>query len=462
MEARTSRFRVVRPLGFMVLAAVSCQEPVDPAARSTRLSPASPTQLTGTVGTPVAEAPSVMVRDASGKAVAGVTVTFTVRSGGGVIQTPRAVSSSDGVAGVNAWTLGTAVGVNAIAATNASGDTVVFTANATAGPPFRLEKVDGDGQIALPGAALGVRPRVRVSDIHGNPLSGITVTFAVEAGGGSVSEPVAVSDPAGVAESGVWVLGSAGLQQLVARAGPLVSGPFTAKAVAPPFTCGTDGELPARTTFRSELTPLSCKDTDGRSLEAYTIVVTQPDAYVFTAASTEFDTSLELLGAGRVEVARNDDRSATTKNSQIKALLAQGVYTLVVSSPKLGATGSYDLSYQAVATNVDRCEDAFIVRGFTTRGIVEEADCTPSPNVYSDRFRIYLEAGSRVEILVRDFSYSGPKVELHAPDGTYASGAPGGAYYLTRLAYTAPVDGYYTILVGLIEEYGIDYEMTVQ
>jgi hypothetical protein len=48
VEARTSRFQVVRPLAFMVLAAVSCREPVDPAARSTRLSPASPTQLTGT------------------------------------------------------------------------------------------------------------------------------------------------------------------------------------------------------------------------------------------------------------------------------------------------------------------------------------------------------------------------------------------------------------------------------
>ena len=461
MESRTSRWRVACRLGYLVLAAVSCRDSVGPDVRSTRLSPASPTQLTGTVGTPVADPPSVMVRDASGKAVAGVAVTFTVRSGGGFIQTPRVVSNSAGLARVAAWTLGTATGVNSIAATSSSGDTVVFTADGVAGPPFHLEKVDGDGQIALPGAALGVRLRVRVSDVHGNPLSGITVTFVVEAGGGSVSGAVAVSDVSGIAESGEWVLGSPGLQRMVARAGQLVSVPFTAKAVAPPFTCAPYGGLPMRTTFRSELTALSCKGADGRPLEAYTIVVTEPNAYVFTVASAEFDTYLELRAAGLIEVARNDDRGATTTNSQIKALLAPGTYTLTVSSSQLGATGSYDLSYQPVGTNVEHCEEAFIVRGITVRGVVEASDCTILPDQYSDRFRIYVEAGSQVEILVEDFSYSGPIVELHGPNGSYAAAYPSGNY-VTRLVYSAPVDGYYTVLVGLLNEYGVDYEITVR
>jgi hypothetical protein len=178
-------------------------------------------------------------------------------------------------------------------------------------------------------------------------------------------------------------------------------------------------------------------------------------------ASTGFDTYLELRDAGLIEVARNEDRSATTTNSQVKALLAPGTYTLVVSSSKLGATGSYDLSYQPVNTNVERCEEAFIVRGVTARGIVKSADCALSPNQLSDRFLIYLEAGSRIEILVRDFSYSGPNIELHAPDGTSARASPNGDY-LTTLAYSAPVDGYYTVLVGLLDEDGVDYEITVQ
>ena len=461
MESRTSRVRLARHLGCIVLAAVSCRDAAGPDARRTRLSAASPMQLTGTVGTAVADPPSVMVRDASGKAVAGVAVTFSIRSGGGFTQPSVVVSNSAGLARLAGWTLGTATGTNHVAATNASGDTVVFTAEAVAGPPFLLEKVDGDGQIALPGTALGVRPRVKVSDIHGNPVPGVTVTFVVAEGGGSVLGAVAISDVGGVAESGEWVLGLPGLQRLVARAGQLTSPAFTARAVTPPLTCAPYRGLPMQTTFRSELTAESCRGADGRSLEAYTIVVTEHNAYTFTVTSGDFDTHLELRDAGLVEVAKNDDRSTTTTNSQIKALLAPGTYTLVVSSSKLGASGSYDLSYQSVGTSVDRCEDVFIVRGITTRGIVEDWDCTIPPNLWSDRFRIYLEAGSQVEILVRDFSYSFPNIELSGPSSSYASASPS-ANYVTKLVYSAPVDGYYTVQVGLVNEYGVDYEITVR
>ena len=461
MQSRSLRVRVVCLLGAIILVVASCQEPGGPDVRSTILSPASPTQLTGTAGTPVADPPSVMVRDASGKAVAGVAVTFSVRSGGGFTQPSVVVSNSAGLARLGGWTLGTAAGTNQIAAANASGDTVVFTAEAVAGPPFLLEKVDGDGQIALPGTALGVKPQVKVSDVHGNPVPGVMVTFVVEEGGGSVLGGVAITDVAGIAESGGWVLGSPGLQRMVARAGQLVSPPFTAKAVIPPLTCAPYRGLPMRTTFRSELTAASCKGADGRTLEAYTIVVTEHNAYVFTVASTEFDTYLELRGAGLIEVAKNDDRGATTTNSQIKALLAPGTYTLVVSSSKLGATGAYDLSYQPANMGANSCEEVFIVRGITTRGIVEDWDCTISPDLWSDRFRIYLEAGSQVEILVRDFSYSFPNIELSGPGGSYAS-ASASASYVTRLAFTAPVDGYYTLQVGLLNEYGVDYELTVR
>jgi len=461
MQTRISPFRLAFQLVPVALAVVSCREPAGPDAKRTTLSPASSTQLTGTVGTSVVEAPSVTVRDASGRAVAGVAVTFSVRSGGGTIRTPRVVSSSDGVARVAAWTLGTAPGPNTIAAMNASGDSVVFAADAVAGPPFYLLKVDGgDGQRAQPGAALGVRPRVRVLDVYGNPLSGITVTFAVEAGGGSVSEAEAVSDTAGIAESGEWVLGSPGIQRMVARVGQLVSEPFTAKAIAPPFTCAPYTGLPLQATFRSELTAVSCKDAQGRSLEAYTIVVTQHNAYVFTVTSAEFDTDLELRDADLVEVAKSDDRSTMT-NSRFKVLLGPGTYSLVVSSSKLGATGSYALSYEQAGTNVERCEEAFIARGVTARGVVEEWDCSSSTDVFWDRFRIYLQAGSSVEILVRDLGYSGPNIELHAPDGSYATVGQG-RDYLTKLVYTAPVDGYYTALVGLLNEYGVDYEISVR
>jgi hypothetical protein len=217
-----------------------------------------------------------------------------------------------------------------------------------------------------------------------------------------------------------------------------------------------------QTPFRAGLTGLGCVGPDGRSFDAYTIVVTQPNAYVFSVTSAEFDTFLELRGARVVPLASNDNRSAITTNSEIKALLPAGTYTLSVSSSKPGARGSYSVSYQRTTTSVDKCEEAFIVRGITARGLVNADDCTLSPAEYSDRFRIYLEAGSRVEIRVRDFSYSGPNIRLVTPSGSDALSGPGPEYYLTTLVYTALVDGYYTVLVGLLNDTGVDYEITVQ
>jgi hypothetical protein len=410
----------------------------------------------GTVATSVVDVPSVTVRDASGKPLAGVVVTFSVTSGGGDIETSRVVSSSAGVASAGRWTLGSLRGTNVLVATIASGDSVVFTADAVAGPPFFLEKVNGDGQIASPGAVLGIRPRVSVRDLYNNRLSGVPVTFAVEAGGGSVSNAVAVTDSAGIAESGDWVLGQTGLQRMVARAGALVSEPFIARAVVP-FSCAPSGELPIQVTVQSQLTALSCTGADGRLLDTYNIVVPQSGAYVFTLASTEFDTHLELRGADLIEVARTGDPKATTK-SLIKVLLPPGTYTLSVSSSR---PSSYGVSYQPTSPSADWCEDVFIVLGAEARGIVEGSICGLDPYEFSDRYLIHLEAGTHVEIRVEDFSYSGPNIEMVSPDSTRVRAGPSGNY-LTTLAYVAPVSGYYTVLVGLLNEIGVEYRITVR
>ena len=263
-----ARLRLARDLGFIVLTAASCggeaAGPNAPNEKGARLSAASPTQIKGTVVTAVIDAPSVAVHDASGKALAGVVVTFSVRTGAGAIETPRVVSSSAGIASVGRWTLGTVRGTNVLVATIASGDSVVFTGDAVAGPPFFIEKVGGDGQITSPGAALAIHPQVSVSDLYHNGLSGVTVTFAVEAGGGSVSRAVAVTDSAGSADSGDWVLGETGLQRMVARAGALVS-EFTARAGFP-LSCAPPAVLPIQTMVQSQLTPLSCTGADGRFL----------------------------------------------------------------------------------------------------------------------------------------------------------------------------------------------------
>ena len=83
---------------------------------------------TATVGTALAVAPSVIVRDFAGTAVSGVSVTFTVKSGGGSVVTATVLTNASGIATLGSWIVGAGAGQNTLAATAAGLPTVVFTA----------------------------------------------------------------------------------------------------------------------------------------------------------------------------------------------------------------------------------------------------------------------------------------------------------------------------------------------
>jgi hypothetical protein len=65
----------------------------------------------------------------------------------------------------------------------------------------------GDGQEGEPGADLPVHPAVMVRDKAGHGMAGVTVTFAVDSGGGFIADAVATTDAAGTAVAGTWTLG---------------------------------------------------------------------------------------------------------------------------------------------------------------------------------------------------------------------------------------------------------------
>src|SRR5205814_3844063 len=68
-----------------------------------------------------ATAPSVLVRDAYGNPVSGVSVTFTTTGGTGALASPASggsiLTNASGIATVGTWTLGNAAGTNTVDAT---------------------------------------------------------------------------------------------------------------------------------------------------------------------------------------------------------------------------------------------------------------------------------------------------------------------------------------------------------
>jgi adhesin/invasin len=72
----------------------------------------------------------------------------------------------------------------------------------------QLSVIAGDGQQVSAGSAVPIAPSVAVYDALDNPLSGVTVTFAVTAGGGSVAGNVQTTDGTGRATVTGWTLGT--------------------------------------------------------------------------------------------------------------------------------------------------------------------------------------------------------------------------------------------------------------
>ncbi len=170
------------------------------------------------------------VRDQNANVMAGTTVDWT--------------SSDASVATVDATGLVTATGngtaLIAAEARVARGYGEVWVQQV----PARLEKTEGDGQSALEGSVLPVRPTVRVLDANGHPIDGATVAFRVTEGGGSAApEHAAVETGRASTE---WALGAASHQALVAEVGD-ASSEFTATA----FAVGDPGYLVIATTHLS-------------------------------------------------------------------------------------------------------------------------------------------------------------------------------------------------------------------
>ncbi|MBK8004503.1 MAG: hypothetical protein IPK12_11350 [Gemmatimonadetes bacterium] len=105
---------------------------------------------------------------------------------------------------------------------------------------------------------MATAPEVRVTDLSGNPVSGVSVTFAVTGGGGNITGGAATTDGLGHATLGSWTLGTtAGSNTLTATSAGLAGSPVTFTATG---TAGAPDHLsftvqPSTTQAFAPITP---------------------------------------------------------------------------------------------------------------------------------------------------------------------------------------------------------------
>ena len=160
-------------------------------------------------------------------------------AGGGTLSAASAQTTGQGQASVT-YTLGPAAGQNTVTASanGLAGSPVTFTFMATAiepGPPSVISAVSGDDQTARVSQSLPQPLVVKVSDTSGIGVPGVTVTWSVTAGGGTLSATSTTTDGAGKTSVTLTLGPNAGTNTVTASVTGLQGSPvsFTATGTLP-------------------------------------------------------------------------------------------------------------------------------------------------------------------------------------------------------------------------------------
>jgi hypothetical protein len=194
-----------------------------------------PSGSTTVAGQAFATQPIVHILDAEGNLVSSATkeVTLSLFEGTGELRGNINLNAVNGIAtfaGLNIDLAGSDKEIIAESEGLSSATTSAFTI--TPAPASLFTKYAGDQQVAQVGTAVDIAPAVRIQDIFGNPIPGVSVSFSVSSGGGSIQPTtVMLTDSEGIASLTSWTLGSSqGQNSLTASASGFSNLTFTALA----------------------------------------------------------------------------------------------------------------------------------------------------------------------------------------------------------------------------------------
>lgn len=163
--------------------------------------------------------PTVLVT-VNGEPRAGVTVLFSVTSGGGTLTNAQVTTEFDGTANVGTWRLGRPGPPQQVLAVVKGPNEVrlEFDATATTGPLYLLYPVYSNFDLSIVGQSTAPF-RIKAVDLAFNPIAGVPLAWRVPPGSGHLSTAGTLTGADGTASGGTWVLGTlAGDQRIYVRA----------------------------------------------------------------------------------------------------------------------------------------------------------------------------------------------------------------------------------------------------
>jgi hypothetical protein len=437
-------------LTFLALACGDGTEPAELATPSTLiLTTAPPASAQNRVT--LDPQPIVQLRDAKGAAVAqaGTVINAALTAGDGRLGgSTTASTASTGAATFTDLSIAGTAGDKTLIFSAAGLNPATATLTLAAGPVASIAAIAGNNQFADPGIAVATAPAVRVSDVDGNGVSGVAVTFAVDSGGGLITGAIQTTDPAGVATVGSWILGpAAGSNSLIATAEGLTGVSSTFKAngiVAEPCRRASSSIIALEAAISGALEAQDCVFHGGQFHDFYKFALASQRTVMISLRSEDFDPTVDLFTFidQRDRGIRRDTVNAT-RNAKLKAILAPGTYEAAASSEIVGATGSYTLRVSATTESAESCELLFVVRGITTAQQLFPTDCLDDgERFYGDIFDLRLDAGERVTLTQSSTEFV-PLLQLYRGSGDLIAEAGGSMTGKAVIDFEADVTGSY-------------------
>ncbi len=179
----------------------------------------------------------VQVVDGNGDPVdtAGVPVLAALANGttGSLGGTLTRTTAAGGQATFNNLTFSGLVGSKTLKFTAGGLAQATGTFTLTAGPAAGVGAASSQAVSAVISQAVVAKPSVLVSDLDGNGVSGVAVTFAITGGGGTASGLNQTTNASGVATVGSWTMGPvAGPNTMTATSAGLTGSPVSFTATA--------------------------------------------------------------------------------------------------------------------------------------------------------------------------------------------------------------------------------------
>jgi hypothetical protein len=415
--------------------------------------------------------PVVQLREANGAAMAqaGTVITASITGGGGALEgSTTATTGNTGAASFTDLSLAGTVGERTLTFSAPSLTSATAILTLAAGPAARMAAVAGNNQFSAVGTAVATLPAVRLTDVDANGVSGVAVTFAVDSGNGLITGAAQITDAAGVATVGSWVLGSTpGSNSLIATADGLTGVLVTFKAsgiTIDPCRSTSSSAITLEIDVTGALQAQDCVFHGGQFHDFYHFTLANQRAVLLSLAAPGFDPIVDLFTfMDQRDRGLRSDTVDARRNAKLKAILPPGSYETAASSFLVGATGPYTLRISATTESAESCELLFVVRGVTTAQQLFPTDCLDDgERFYGDIFDLRLDAGERVTLTQSSTEFV-PLLLLYRGSGDLIAEAGGsmtgnavidfeadatGSYYFVATSALILGSGAYTLSVS--------------